>query len=62
LHKKEITLKARGRFIAKAVYLASIFQRTAIKITNINIGTSMFINPTGESRPVSFIEISLSMP
>jgi DNA-binding protein Alba len=62
LGRKEVKIKARGRFIAKAAHLASIFKSTAINIDHIEIGTSTLIDSTGEIRHVSFIEISLSAP
>lgn len=59
LDKRKVIVKARGKLIAKAVNLATIFKGTTISVTDIKVGTSMLIGPDDKIRPISFIEISL---
>jgi DNA-binding protein len=61
---KEVTLKARGRAISKAVDVAEVARRRffagRLAIKEIGIGTQM-IEEAGGSRPISIIEIKLHM-
>jgi DNA-binding protein len=63
--RKEVTLKARGRAISKAVDVAEVSRKRffagRIAIKQVSIGTQMIEEETGHSRPVSIIEIKLSM-
>ena len=62
---KEVTLKARGRAISKAVDVAEVARRRffagRIAIKEVSIGTQMIEEETGRSRPLSIIEIKLQM-
>jgi len=59
-NKDSVTIKARGKWISKAVGLAQMFRHTVIKTKLIKIGSSKLIGPDGKMRNVSFIEIVLS--
>jgi DNA-binding protein len=62
---KEVTLKARGRAISKAVDVEEVVRRRffagRIAIKEVSIGTQMMEEEAGRSRPVSIIEIKLHM-
>ena len=61
---KEILIKARGKFISKAVDIAMLakerFLSGQININKIEIGSSEFTNKENKIIRVSFIQISLT--
>lgn len=64
-NKDEITIKARGKFINRAVDIAEVVRRRFlkdknIKIKDIQIGSEEFKNKEGKDVNVSTIEITLS--
>ncbi|MBI2079923.1 DNA-binding protein Alba [Candidatus Micrarchaeota archaeon] len=59
---KEVTLKARGKLISRAVDVAEIVKNRFIpdvKIQNINIKTEELMSEDGSKNKVSAIEIAL---
>ena len=59
----EVTIKARGRAISRAVDTAEITRNRFIKdakVKNITIGTETITNEEGKSSNVSSIEITLT--
>lgn len=59
---KEVTIKARGRAISKAVDVAEITRNKflpEVKVAEIKIGTEQMPNESGQQTNVSTIEISL---
>jgi DNA-binding protein len=61
---KEVTLKARGRAVSKAVDVAEVARRFfagRIAIKEVSIGTQMIEDELGRPRPISTIEIKLHM-
>ncbi len=57
---QEVTLKARGRAISRAVDVAEIVKNrflTDVEVGNINISTEEILNNEGSSSNVSAIEI-----
>jgi DNA-binding protein len=61
---KEVTIKARGKFISKGVDVAEVARRKFltdknISIENISIGSEEFENKEGRMVNVSVIEITL---
>lgn len=64
-NKPEIVVKARGKFITKAVDIAEVVRRRFLKeqglyVKDIKIGSEEFENREGRKVNVSIIEISLS--
>lgn len=62
---KEVTVKARGKFISRAVDVAEVAMRKFLKeqnlkVKNIEIGSEEFENKEGKKVNVSTIEISLT--
>tara|TARA_Y100000310_G_C20612736_1_gene778883 strand:+ start:824 stop:1207 length:384 start_codon:yes stop_codon:yes gene_type:complete len=60
----EVTIKARGKFISKAVDVAEVSRRKFLKeqnteVKNIKIGSEEFENKEGKQVNVSIIEILL---
>lgn len=62
---KEVTLKARGRAISKAVDVAEVARKRffsgRIAIKEVSIGSQMIEDDAGRPRPISTIEIKLHM-
>ena len=61
---KEVTIKARGKFISKGVDVAEVAQKKFLKeneisVKNISIGSEEFENKEGKMVSVSIIEIIL---
>ncbi len=61
---KEVTIKARGKFISKGVDVAEVARRKFLEdknvsIKNISIGSEEFENKEGKMVNVSIIEITL---
>ncbi len=60
---KEVTIKARGKFISRAVDVAEVaakrFLENQIKVDNIKIDSEEFQNKDGKQVRVSTIEITL---
>ena len=60
---KEIVVKARGKFISKAVDIAEVstkrFLQDQVKLDNIKIDSEEFKNKEGKNVRVSTIEITL---
>jgi DNA-binding protein len=64
-NKPEVTIKARGKFINRAVDIAEVVRRRFlkdknIKVKEIRIGSEEFENKEGKKVNVSTIEITLS--
>jgi DNA-binding protein len=62
-NKKEVTLKARGQAISRAVDVAEIVRRRFIKdleVKDIKTGTEQIQQEEGGTRSVSTIDIKLS--
>lgn len=62
---KQITVKARGRAISRAVDTVELLRRTFAKdleVKNINIGTEEIERAEGQKSNVSTIEITLKRP
>ena len=61
---KEIVIKARGKFISRAVDVAEVagkrFLENTVEITNIKIDSEEFENKEGKQVRVSTIEITLA--
>ena len=62
---KEVIVKARGKFISRAVDVAEVvtkkfMEKEKIKVKNIKIGSEEFENKEGRKVNVSIIEITLS--
>ncbi|MBL7147284.1 MAG: DNA-binding protein [Nanoarchaeota archaeon] len=61
---KEIVIKARGKFISRAVDVAEVagkrFLDNTVEITNIKVDSEEFENKEGKQVRVSTIEISLA--
>lgn len=62
---KEITLKARGKFISRAVDVSEVamkkfLKEQNLKVNNIAIGSEEFENKEGKKVNVSTIEITLA--
>jgi len=59
----EVIIKARGKFISRAVDVAEVaknrFLDNTIEIKNISVGSEDFTNKEGKKVRVSFIEITL---
>ena len=59
----EVILKARGKFISRAVDIAEVatkrFLENSIEVKNINIDSEGFQNKEGKDVRVSLIEITL---
>lgn len=63
----EVVIKARGKFISRAVDVAEVTARKFLKEQNIKvkgivIGSEEFENKEGKSVNVSIIEITLTKP
>lgn len=63
--RDEVTIKARGKFIGRAVDVAEVVRRKFLKeqnlkIKNIKIDSEEFENKEGKKVNVSIIEITLS--
>lgn len=63
--KDEVTIKARGKFISRAVDIAEVARKRFLKENNINIkdiriGSEEFENKEGKKVSVSTIEITLA--
>jgi DNA-binding protein len=60
---KEVTVKARGKFISRAVDVCEVaskrFLEEAVNVSGIAIGSEEFKNQEGKDVRVSTIEISL---
>ena len=61
---EEVTVKARGKFIAKAVDVAEIARRKFlsdknVSVKNVSIGSEEFENKEGKMVNVSILEIAL---
>lgn len=60
---EEVTIKARGKFISRAVDIAEVatkrFMKDQIEVNNININSEEFQNKEGRDVRVSTIEITL---
>ncbi len=61
---KEVTIKARGKFISKGVDVAEVARRKFLEdknvsVGNISIGSEEFENKEGKMVNVSVIEIEL---
>jgi archaea-specific DNA-binding protein len=64
-NKKEVIIKARGKFISRAVDIVEVvrkrfMQEHGIKTRDIKIGSEEFENDEGKKINVSTIEITLS--
>ncbi len=62
---KEITIKARGRAISRAVDTVELMRRAFVKdlqIKDIRIGTEQLERPEGQKVNVSTIEIVVARP
>ncbi len=62
---KQISIKARGRAISKAVDTVELLRRTFVKdveIQSINIGTEIIERAEGQTSNVSTIEITIVKP
>lgn len=61
---KDVTIKARGKFISRAVDVAEVaakrFLESTVKITKVVIDSEEFDNDKGRKVRVSTIEITLS--
>ena len=61
---EEVTIKARGKFISRAIDIAEVstkrFLKDQINVTNINIDSEEFENKEGRAVRVSTIEITLA--
>lgn len=62
--KDEVTIKARGKFISRAVDIAEVVKKRfleeqEVKIKDIKIGSEEFENKEGRKVSVSTIEITL---
>lgn len=61
---KEVVIKARGKFISRAVDIAEIttkrFLETQIEVKSVNINSEEFTNKEGKQVRVSTIEVTLS--
>lgn len=61
---KEIVIKARGKFISRAVDVAEVagkrFLENTVEITDIKIDSEEFENKEGKQVRVSTIEITLT--
>jgi len=61
---EEVVIKARGKFISRAVDVAEVSTRRflddSVEINNIEIGSEEFKNKENKDVRVSFIEISLN--
>ncbi len=63
--EKNVSVKARGRSISKAVDTVELLRRAFIKdleLENIAIGTEKFQREEGSTRNVSTIEINMTHP
>ena len=62
-NSNEVVVKARGKFIARAVDIAEVsskrFLDNTIAVSDIKIGSEDFTNKEGRQVRVSFIEITL---
>jgi DNA-binding protein len=63
--KDEVTIKARGKFISRAVDIAEVVKKKflndqEVKIKNIQIGSEDFENKEGKKVSVSTIEITMN--
>ncbi len=63
--KDEVTVKARGKFISRAVDIAEVVRKKFlkeqdVKVKEIKIGSEEFENKEGKKVSVSTIEITLS--
>jgi len=63
--KDEVTVKARGKFISRAVDIAEVVRKKflkdqEVKIKDIKIGSEEFENKEGKKVSVSTIEITLA--
>ena len=60
---EEVVIKARGKFISRAVDIAEVSSRRflddSVEISNIDIGSEEFKNKENKDVRVSFIEITL---
>lgn len=60
----EVIIKARGKFISRAVDVAEVaskrFLDNTVEVKNIKIGSEDFTNREGRQVRVSFIEITLN--
>ncbi len=60
---QEVVIKARGKFISKAVDVSEVvskrFLENAIELKGIEVGSDEFTNDQGKQLRVSFIEITL---
>jgi len=64
-NKKEVVIKARGKFITKSVDIAEVVQKRFLKeqniyVKNIKIDSEEFKNKLGRVVNISTIEIALS--
>lgn len=59
----EVVIKARGKFISRAVDVAEVsnkrFLENTVEVKDIQIGSEDFTNREGRNVKVSFIEITL---
>ena len=63
--EKNVSVKARGRSISKAVDTVELLRRAFVKdleLENITIGTEKFQREEGSTRNVSTIEINVTHP
>ena len=62
-NSNEVIVKARGKFISKAVDVAEVaskrFLDSTVEVADIKIGSEDFTNKEGKNVRVSFIEITL---
>lgn len=62
-NSQEVVVKARGKFISRAVDVAEVaskrFLDNTIEVSDIKIGSEDFTNKEGKQVRVSFIEITL---
>ncbi len=62
-NSNDVVIKARGKFIARAVDVAEVaakrFLDNTVEVTDIKIGSDDFTNKEGRQVRVSFIEITL---
>ncbi|MBS3152889.1 DNA-binding protein Alba [Candidatus Woesearchaeota archaeon] len=62
-NSNEVIVKARGKFISRAVDVAEVaskrFLDSTVEVADIKIGSEDFTNKEGKNVRVSFIEITL---
>jgi DNA-binding protein len=61
---KEVVIKSRGKFTAKAIDIVELtkrkFAKEGIKTTNIEIGSEEFVTHEGKKITVSILEITMT--